>query len=104
VIYAALVLLFSIGADFRWNAILGAVSRLFIYGCVALALPALRKKQPNVDAFRLPSGMLFTVLAILFTGILVTQIHFREIAVVGITMLLALLTWIWARRGRGLEG
>jgi len=103
VIYAALVLLFSIGADFRWNAILGAVSRLFIYGCVALALPALRKKQPNVDAFRLPGGMVFTVLALLFTGILVTQIHFREIVVVGITMFLALLTWVWARRGKRLE-
>jgi amino acid transporter len=101
-IFAALVLLFSIGADFRWNAILGAVSRLFIYGCVALALPALRKKQPNVDAFRLPGGMVFTVLAILFTGILVTQMHFREIVVVGITILLALLTWIWTRRRRRL--
>jgi APA family basic amino acid/polyamine antiporter len=100
VIFAGLVMLFSIGADFRWNAILGAVSRLFIYGCVALALPALRKNQPNVDAFRLPGGTVFTVLALLFTGILVTQMHFREIVVVGITMLLALLTWIWARRGR----
>jgi len=103
VIYAALVLLFSIGADFRWNAILGAVSRLFIYGCVALALPALRKKQPNVDAFRLPGGMVFTVLALLFTGILVTQMRIREIVVVGITMFLALLTWVWARRGKRLE-
>jgi basic amino acid/polyamine antiporter, APA family len=102
VVFAALVLLFSIGADFRWNAILSAVSRLFIYGCVALALPALRKKQPNADAFRLPGGMLFTVLALLFTGVLVTQMHFRDIVVVGITMLLALLTWIWARRKRGL--
>jgi len=102
VIFAGLVMLFSIGADFRWNAILGAVSRLFIYGCVALALPALRKKQPNADAFRLPGGMIFTVLALLFTGILVTQMHFREIVVVGITMLLALLTWIWARRRRRL--
>ena len=98
VIFAGLVMLFSIGADFRWNAILGAVSRLFIYGCVAGALPALRKKQPDADAFRLPGGMLFTGLALLLTGILVTQMHFREIAVVGITMMLALLTWIWARR------
>jgi APA family basic amino acid/polyamine antiporter len=103
VIFAALLLAFSVAGDFRWNAILGAVSRLFIYGCVALALPALRKKQPNVDAFRLPGGMVFTVLALLFTGILVTQMHFREIVVVGITMLLALLTWIWARRKRRLE-
>jgi APA family basic amino acid/polyamine antiporter len=103
VIFAALLLVFSVVGDFRWNAILGAVSRLFIYGCVALALPALRKKQPNVDAFRLPGGMVFTVLALLFTGILVTQIRFREVVVVGITMLLALLTWIRARRRRRLE-
>jgi basic amino acid/polyamine antiporter, APA family len=100
VIFAALVLLFSIGADFRWNAILGAVSRLFIYGCVAAALPVLRRKQPSADAFRLPGGMLFPGLALLFTGTLVTQMHLRELAVVAITVLLALLTWVRARRKR----
>jgi amino acid transporter len=98
VIFAALLLGFSIAGDFRLNAILGAVSRLFIYGFVALALPALRKKQPNVDAFRLRGGWLFPGVALLFTGVLVTQMHLRELVVIAITAALALLTWIWTRR------
>jgi APA family basic amino acid/polyamine antiporter len=104
VTFAILLLLFSVGTDFRWSAILGAVSRLFIYGCVAAALPVLRRKQPNADAFRLPGGMLFPGLALLFTGTLVTQMHLRELVVVAITVLLALLTWVWARRKQVLAG
>lgn len=104
VTYAILLMLFSVGTDFRWSAILGAVSRLFVYGCVAVALPVLRRKQPTADAFRLRGGMLFPGLALLFTGTLVTQMHLRELVVVAITVLLALLTWVWARRKKVSRG
>jgi uncharacterized membrane protein (UPF0136 family) len=42
--------------------------------------------------------MFFTGLALLVTGILVTQMHLRKLVVVAITVLLALLTWAWTRR------
>jgi basic amino acid/polyamine antiporter, APA family len=97
-LFAALLLVFSITGDYRLNAILGAVSRLFIYGCFAAALPVLRKQQPNADALRLPGGMLVPILALLFTGVLVTQMHLRELIVIAATIVLALLTWLWATR------
>lgn len=98
VIFAAIILLFSIGGNFEWNATLSAVSRLFIYGSVAAALPALRRKQPDADAFRLPAGMFFAGGALLFTLVLVSRMHRRELIVVVITSVLALGNWLWARR------
>ncbi|HXM93072.1 MAG TPA: amino acid permease [Candidatus Dormibacteraeota bacterium] len=98
--FAALVIAFSVGGSFRWNATLSAVSRLFVYGCIAAALPALRKKQPGADAFRLPGGMLFPVLALVFTGVLITQMHLREVMVIAITFTMALVNWLFVRGGR----
>jgi len=49
--FALLLLIFSISGDFRWNATLSAVARLFMYGAVAAALPALRRKKPGGAAF-----------------------------------------------------
>src|SRR5580704_11003260 len=43
VIFAAALLLFSIAGNFRWNAMLSSVARLFVYGSVAAALSVLRK-------------------------------------------------------------
>lgn len=97
VIFAVIVLAFSIWGDFKWSATLSAVSRLFIYGSVAAALPALRKKWPETDAFRLPAGMLFAGVALLFTVVLVTRMHRRELIVMVITSALAFLNWLWAR-------
>jgi basic amino acid/polyamine antiporter, APA family len=97
VAFSLLLVLFSVGANFRWNASLSAVSRLFIYGSVAAALPALRRKYPGAATFRLPVGMLFVALALLFTGVLVTRMHRAELVVVSITFALGLVNWLWAR-------
>jgi len=92
------VVVFSIGGTFKWNAILSAVSKLFMYGAVAGALPALRRKWPEGDAFRLPYGTLFAVLGLLFTGVLVTRMRWPEMIVMSVTAGLAILNWMWARR------
>ena len=98
VIFAVILLLFSIAGNFRWNAMLSSVARLFVYGSVAAALPALRKKQPQADAFRLPGGIFIAVLALLFTGVLVTRMHLGEFIVISITSALAFVNWLWARK------
>lgn len=98
VIFAAALLLFSVAGDFRWNAMLSSVARLFVYGSVAAALLALRKKQPQADAFRLPWGNLIAVLTMLFTAVLVTQMHKGELIVIASTSALAFANWLWARR------
>jgi APA family basic amino acid/polyamine antiporter len=99
-VFAALLTLFSIGGDFRWNAMLSSVARLFVYGSVAAALPVLRKKQPRANGFRLPCGIVFSVLALVFTGVLVTRMRRGEFLVIAITTLLALVNWLWARTKR----
>jgi basic amino acid/polyamine antiporter, APA family len=104
VAFALLLVAFSIGGSFRWNAILSAASRLFIYGCTVAALVALRRKQPAADAFRLPFGTLFVGLALAFTGALVASIHARELAVIGVLFIVAFVNWLWARRSVAFSG
>ncbi len=96
-IFAMLLLIFSIAGDFPGNAMLSIVSRLFVYGSVAAALPVLRKKHPNADAFRLPGGIFFSALALFFTAVLVTRMHHGEFLVIAATALLAFANWLWAR-------
>ena len=98
VIFAAVLLLFSIAGNFRWNALLSSVARLFVYGSVAAALPALRKTHPQAEAFRLPHGVLIAGLALLFTGVLVTRMRQGELIVISITAALAFVNWLWARK------
>jgi amino acid transporter len=98
VIFAAVLLLFSIAGNFKWNALLSSVARLFVYGSVAAALPALRRKQPHADGFRLPGGVFIAALALLFTCVLVTRMHWGEFLVISITAALASVNWLWARK------
>ncbi len=98
VIFATVLLLFSIVGNFRWNALLSSVARLFVYGSVAAALPALRKTHSRAEAFRLPHGVLIAGLALLFTGVLVTRMHLGELIVISITAVLAFVNWLWARK------
>lgn len=72
--------------------------KLFIYASIAAALPVLRRKQPHAEAFRLPAGMFFLMLALLFTGALVTKIRRGGLMVLAVTFALALLNWLWAAR------
>jgi len=98
VIFAAILLLFSIAGNFKWNAMLSSVARLFVYGSVAAALPVFRRKQPEVDSFRLPFGITISILALIFTGVMVTRMHWGEFIVISITAALAFVNWLWARK------
>jgi len=98
VAFAVLLLIFSISGDFRWNATLSAVARLFMYGAVAAALPALRRKKPGGAAYRLPGGTAFAVVALAFTGLLLTTVRWQEGVVVLATFGIAAANWFWARR------
>jgi basic amino acid/polyamine antiporter, APA family len=97
VVFAIALLIFSIAGNFKWNAMLSSVARLFVYGSVAAALPALRKKYPQADRFHLPFGNLIAALALLFTGVLLTRMHRGELIVISITAFLAFLNWLWIR-------
>jgi amino acid transporter len=96
--FAALLLVFSVAGDFRWSATLSAVARLFMYGAVAAALPVLRRQKPGGAAFRLPGGTVFAVLALIFTGLLLTTVHWGEGVVVLGTFAVAAANWFWVRK------
>jgi amino acid transporter len=72
--------------------------QLVLYASIAAALPVLRRKQPHTDAFRLPGGMFFVVLALLFTAVLATRIRLGGLMVLAVTFALALLNWLWTAR------
>jgi hypothetical protein len=61
----------------------------------AAALPALQKKQPDADRFRLPFGTSIAALALLITGVLMTRMHLGELTVISTTAVIALANWLW---------
>ena len=74
------------------------LARIFVYGAIAAALPALRRKRPHADAFRLPAGNLFAVLSLAFMGVIASRIQRSAGVVLAVTLLIGCLTWLWARR------
>lgn len=92
------LIVFAVAGNLRWNSMLSSVSRLFVFACIALALPVLRKKQPEADAFRLPAAKVFVAVALLFTGILLTRISFSGFVVLGCTLVLGFVNWVWVTR------
>lgn len=101
VAFATLLLAFSIYGDFRWNATLSAVARLFMYAAVAAALPVLRRRDPQGAAFRLRGGNVIAVLALAFTGFLLASVRWRDVLVVLFTIVIAAVNWVWVSRTGG---
>jgi basic amino acid/polyamine antiporter, APA family len=97
-IYAVLVFVFAALGNFQWNVTLSAVSRLVIYGAMAIALPVLRSRQDGKAQFLLPAPYLFAGPALLISLVLLTQMGRGEFYVVGTTCAIALLNWIFVRR------
>ncbi len=97
-LYAALVLGFAVFGNFQWNATLSAVSRLAVYGAMALAVPVLRRRRDGKAQFQLPFPYAFAVFGSLFSFGLLTRMGRGEFHVLAITCAIALLNWIFARR------
>lgn len=97
-LYAVLVFVLAALGNFQWNAMLSAVSRLAIYGAMALAVPVLRNRRDGKAQFLLPVPYFFTTLALFFSIVLLTQMGRGEFYVVGTTCVVALLNWLLVRR------
>ena len=98
VVYAVLVFAFAALGTFQWNAVLSAVSRLAVYGAMAVAVPVLRRRKDGKARFLLPLPYFFAGFGLLFSAVLLTQIHRGELFVVGTTCAIALLNWLLVRR------
>lgn len=99
--FAILLWALALMGTFRGNASLSALSRLFAYAITCAALPRLRKKLPGQHALRLPGGIVFAVVGILFALVLMTRMGCAELMVLAITASLSILNWLAVRRGAG---
>lgn len=95
--YALLVFVFAALGNFQWNATLSAVSRLTVYGAMAISVPVLRRRRDAKSQFLLPAPYLFSSLALLFSMALLTQMGRGECIVVGATCGIALINWFLVR-------
>lgn len=97
-LYALLGWTLAAVADFRWNATISAVGRMFTYAAVCGALPVLRRRHPERPAFRVRFGWLFAGLGLAFCGVVISRMGKSEMYVTATVMLLALANWFWATR------
>lgn len=100
VVFAVLCWVLALGGSFTWNVTLSAVARLFYYGAVCAALPALRRKQPGAAWLRLPAGGLFAIVGVLICIALLSGVDFSKSVILVVTIVIALANWL-AVRGRG---
>jgi APA family basic amino acid/polyamine antiporter len=97
-VYAALVIAFAALGNFEWNAVLSAVSRLAVYGAMAVAVPVLRSRNDGRATFRLPMVWFFVGAALLYCAVLLTQMGRSEFVVIAITCSIAAVNWLLVRR------
>ena len=97
VVYAVLVFSFAALGTFQWNAVLSAVSRLTVYGAMAVAVPILRHRRDDKARFQLPFPYFFAGFGLMFSALLLTQMHRGEFIVVGTTCTIALVNWVFVR-------
>ena len=104
--FVALVWLLAMVADFRWNALLSGITRLFIYGSACISMIVLRRTRPEPPVFRLPAGTVFALAGFLFCLVLLirtfsdafaTNFGRTAMLIVAATFLIAVANWWWAR-------
>ena len=96
--YAAAVWGLAMVGSFAWNVTLSVVARLFYYAVVCAAVIALRRKQPQATALRLPGGQVLAALGIGIAIVLATQVDLSKSLILAATVGAAILNWAWARR------
>jgi amino acid transporter len=96
-VFALLVWLLALFGTFAGNATLSAGSRLFYYGVICAALPALRRKQKTPAVFHLPAGTLLSILGVLICAALLTRIEYNKSLVLVAAVAVAFLNWLLVR-------
>lgn len=97
-VFALLIWLLALLGTFTWNVTLSAGSRLFYYGVVCAALPALRRKQGPAP-FRLPGGTFFAILGTAICAGLLTRIDYSKSAILLAAVAVAFANWLLVRKG-----
>jgi amino acid transporter len=101
VAFALLAILIGATGTFRWALLIATGSTVFVYGGVCAALPRLRHLHPDANAVRLPFGYGFAAVGILMSLAVLSGLHLQELLVLGGTLIIATLSWLWLRRDLG---
>jgi basic amino acid/polyamine antiporter, APA family len=102
VVFAVLVWGFALFGNFAWNVTLSAVARLFYYGAVCAAVPALRRKQPEAARLRLPGGPVLPAIGLAVCATLLTRVDFSKSLILLATIAAATSNWLVVRRREAL--
>jgi len=97
-VFTMLTWLLALLGSFDWNLTLSAVARLFYYGLVCVALPVLRRKQPQGAAFHLPGGIVLAVLGAALCLVLITRVDLGGSLILIATIVVAAVNWLWVRQ------
>ena len=97
-VFALLVWLLALFGSFAGNATLSAGSRLFYYGVVCAAVPALRMKMSEPPLFQLRAGTLIGILGVLICAGLLTQIEYNKSLILLAAVAVAFFNWLAVRR------
>jgi amino acid transporter len=98
VVYAALLWLLAATGAYLWIVALSGAAVIVIYTGTCAALIRLRRKQPQVDALRIPFAQGLAVLAIIFWLAVLARLDARGALLMGITAAVATANWWWAKR------
>ena len=96
-VFALLVWLLALFGSFAGNATLSAGSRLFYYGVVCAALPALRRKHQKPALIQIPGGVIIAVVGVLLCVALLTQIEYDKSLILVAAVAVAFLNWLAVR-------
>lgn len=97
-VFALLVWLLALFGSFAGNATLSAGSRLFYYGVVCAALPALRRKQQKPALVQIPGGVTIAIVGVLLCAALLTQIEYDKSLILVAAVAVAFLNWLAVRK------
>lgn len=97
-VFALLVWLLALFGSFAGNATLSAGSRLFYYGVVCAALPALRRKQQKPALVKIPGGVTIAIVGVLLCAALLTQIEYDKSLILVAAVVVAFLNWLAVRK------
>lgn len=95
--FALAIWAFALFGSFASNVTLSAVARLVCYAATCAAVPALRRKQPEADAFRLPGAAVLPALGVLICLALLTRVDLSGSLVLAGTIAVATANWLAVR-------
>jgi amino acid transporter len=98
IVFGLMVWGFAILGDFEWNAMLSAITRLVGFAAICGCVFIFRRRKEMEAKVPIAVAPVCAVLGIAFSVLLAFRMGPRELIIMGMTIVVALATWLWARR------